>query len=332
MSYRWISGRPQHKPQRIVSRNVNLSQSRIKCERVCLTTASAVLVMSLAFLTNVAVSAPQAPVSSSYSFISLDIPAPDGRLGFTNLADIADNGDLVDFFVAAPLAPGFLVQQLRAVPISCEQARFTTPTGINNRGEVVGNCIFPSANPSAQGFLRRANGEFVFLSAPGATSTSAANLNDRSEVVGFYTAGGRTHGFAWANGVFQTVDLPHSQTFIRGINNLGQIVGDYIDLSGRDHGFIRYPDGSFSPIDFPGAQATFAEDINDNGDVVGGYRESQGQTHSFLLKNGRMAPFEVPFPSTRTGALGINQKGQLTGFYIDSSNNFSRGFVASPEH
>jgi len=62
------------------------------------------------------------------------------------------------------------------------------------------------------------------------------------------------------------------------------------------------------------------------------YRESQGQTHSFLLKNGRMAPFEVPFPSTRTGALGINQKGQLTGFYIDSSNNFSRGFVASPEH
>ena len=329
MSYRWISGRPQHKLQRIVSRNVNLSQSRIKCERVCLTTASAVLVMSLAFLTNVAVSAPQAPVSSSYSFISLDIPAPDGRLGFTNLADIADNGDLVDFFVAAPLTPGFLLQQLRAVPILCETAQFTTPTGINNRGEVVGSCIFP---PSGQGFLRRANGELVFLNVPGATSTNAANLNDRSDVVGFYTASGRTHGFVWANGVFQTVDIPHSQTFIRGINNLGQVVGDYIDLSGRDHGFIRYPDGSFSPIDFPGAQATFAEDIDDDGDVVGGYRVGQGQSQSFLLKNGRISPFEVPFPSTRTAVLGLNQKGQITGFYVDSSNAFTRGFVASPEH
>ena len=109
-------------------------------------------------------------------------------------------------------------------------------------------------------------------------------------------------------------------------------MGDYIDLSGRQHGFIRYPDGSFSPIDFPGAQATFAEDINDYGNVVGGYRVGQGQSQSFLLKNGRLAPFEVAFPSTRTVALGLNQKGQITGSYIDSSYNFTRGFVASPEH
>lgn len=211
----------------------------------------AVLIFAFADL---AAGVPQNSISASYGFVSLDIPAPNGQLGFTNLSDIADNGDLLDFFVAAPNTPGFLLQQFRTIPIMCAHAEFSTPWGINNRGEISGNCVFPSTTPSGQGFLRRPNGELILINFPGALSTAAFKLNDNSQVVGFYQSANRAlHGFIRSDGVFQTIDLPHnlSQALPRGINNLGHVVGDYTDLSGTTHGFIRYPDGSFSPIDFP---------------------------------------------------------------------------------
>jgi probable HAF family extracellular repeat protein len=293
----------------------------------------AVLIMAFADL---AVGVPQDSISGTYSFVSLDIPAPNGQVGFTNLADIADNGDLLDFLVAAPDTPGFLLQQFRTIPIMCEHAEFTTPWGINNRGEISGTCIYRSTSgisPTSQGFLRRPNGDLVFINVPGALSTSAFRLNDNSEVVGYYESANRTtHGFIWSNGVFQTIDLPHLvQTFPRGINNLKQVVGDYTDSTGQNHGFIRYPDGSFSHIDFPGAQATFPSDINDDGQIVGGYRDAQGLFHGFLFKGGRFFTVVVPFPNSRTTVQGINQKGQIVGAYGQSNSTNSEGFVATPE-
>jgi probable HAF family extracellular repeat protein len=290
-------------------------------------------VLTLAFA-DLAVGVPQDSISALYSFVSLDIPAPNGQLGFTNLSDIADNGDLLDFFIAAPDTPGFLLQQFRTIPIMCAHAEFSTPSGINNRGEISGNCVFPSTTPSGQGFLRRPNGELILINFPGALSTAAFKLNDNSQVVGFYQSANRTlHGFIWSNGVFQPIDLPHNlgQALPRGINNLGQVVGDYNDSSGRTHGFIRYPDGSFSPIDFPGAHDTLPADINDDGIMVGSYRDAQDQLHGFLLKNGRFFTLDVPFPSMRTVVLGINQKGQIVGAYGASGNVNTHGFVATPE-
>ncbi len=50
---------------------------------------AAVLMFAFA---EVAVGAPQDSISGSYGFVSLDVPAPNGQLGFTILDDIADNG------------------------------------------------------------------------------------------------------------------------------------------------------------------------------------------------------------------------------------------------
>jgi probable HAF family extracellular repeat protein len=304
--------------------------------RVCFVTGSAIVALAQLSASSQAVAGPQDSISATYNFVSLDIPAPNGQVRFTNLADIADNGDLLDFLVAAPDTPGFLLQQFRTIPIMCENAEFTSPWGINNRAEISGTCIYRSTSgtsATSQGFLRLQNGDLVFINFPGAISTSAFRLNDNSEVVGYYQSANRTtHGYIWSNGVFKTIDLPHLvQTFPRGINNLGHVVGDYIDSGGRNHGFIHYPDGSFSHIDFPGAQATFPTDINDDGQVVGGYRDAQGLVHGFLLKGGRFFTVIVPFPNSRTNAQGINQKGQIVGEYGESNSTNSQGFVATPE-
>jgi probable HAF family extracellular repeat protein len=67
-----------------------------------------------------------------------------------------------------------------------------------------------------------------------------------------------------------------------GVNDAGAVVGRYTDSSGRDHGFL-WQEGSFTPIDVPGAVHTSISGINDAGAVVGGYTDSSGTVHSFII-------------------------------------------------
>jgi probable HAF family extracellular repeat protein len=137
----------------------------------------------------------------------------------------------------------------------------------------------------------------------------------------------------WSNGSFLTIDVSHNlgRTFARGISNLGQVVGDYLDSAGRNHGFIHYRDGGFGPIDFPGAQTTIPTDIDDDGQIVGDYTDDLGRFHGFLFKSGLFFTLDVPFPSTRTGISGINQRGQIVGEYGDIGSSNSHGFVPIPK-
>jgi len=80
---------------------------------------------------------------------------------------------------------------------------------------------------------------------------------------------------------FTPIDVPFAgvvQTFALGINNGGQIVGDYLDSSGV-HGFLDNG-GSFSPIDvpFPGAAGTEALGIDSGGQIVGCFNCAHGAT------------------------------------------------------
>jgi probable HAF family extracellular repeat protein len=77
---------------------------------------------------------------------------------------------------------------------------------------------------------------------------------------------------------FTTIDVPGS-TFTQalGINNAGQIVGDFMDATGRFHGFLK--DGAtITIIDVPGAfpGSTRAFGINDAGQIVGTFGDATG--------------------------------------------------------
>lgn len=56
-------------------------------------------------------------------------------------------------------------------------------------------------------------------------------------------------------------------TYAYGINDSGQIVGDFVDALGS-HGFVD-TGGSFTTVDVPGFCCTSAQGINDNGQIVG---------------------------------------------------------------
>jgi hypothetical protein len=93
-----------------------------------------------------------------------------------------------------------------------------------------------------------------------------------------------THGYILQNGNLQLYDVPGSTfTVVWDITPGKEMVGTYIDAGGKQHGFLRLPDGS-APItvDFPGATATVIQGVNPGGAIVGAYTDTGNHTHGFL--------------------------------------------------
>jgi uncharacterized membrane protein len=117
-------------------------------------------------------------------------------------------------------------------------------------------------------------------------------------------------------------------TNVFGINNAGQIVGDYSDATGV-HGFLRTPGTAgapavFTTLDDPLAtrNQTSAFGINDAGQIVGRYVDDNG-SHGFLLSGGTYFTLDDPLATpgliTSTIARGINASGQIVGVYNDGT-------------
>ena len=124
---------------------------------------------------------------------------------------------------------------------------------------------------------------------------------------------------------FTTLVVPGASfTDAFGINNAGQVVGLFNDISGT-HGFIN-TGGTFTTLDVPGASFTRAAGINNAGQVVGDFADSSG-LHGVINTGGTFTTLDVPGASD-TQALGINDAGQVVGIFRDSSG--VHGFVASP--
>ena len=146
-------------------------------------------------------------------------------------------------------------------------------------------------------------------------------------------------GFLWSGGAFimTPFNVPNAlRTVPFGINDLGQIVGDYFDASGCCHGFLL-SQGTYTKLDAPGSILTVAEGINNAGVIVGVYLDTNFSQHGFLLKNGVYTQVDVP-GSTATEINSINARGQIAGYYCTTTCNQNpphddddHGFVGTPD-
>jgi probable HAF family extracellular repeat protein len=126
---------------------------------------------------------------------------------------------------------------------------------------------------------------FTPIDVPGSISTVTTGINNRGQIVGFFSDATGTHGFLTNGATFTTIDVPDSQsTQAFGINNRGQIVGYFSDATGRVHGFVT--DGAtFTTLDVPSAtRFTHAYGINAVGQIVGFFGDDIGVlgVHGFV--------------------------------------------------
>ena len=216
------------------------------------------------------------PQPVSYRFISIDLPNSSGDLGLTSLADINNDGAIIGGF-ADSSGFGFLLgDTFRVTDIQCP--------GDTNAA--------PNAQPQS--------------------------INKHGEISGFCRVGGRLHGFfRGKKETYTLLDFPGANlTEATGINDDGQVVGDYRDSDGRFHGFL-WDAGRFFTIDvpFPDVRLIGPNGINNVGQIVGFYDDTTGGRHGFLSDRGHFISFDVP-GSQLTAPADINDDGQIVGVYV----------------
>jgi probable HAF family extracellular repeat protein len=133
-----------------------------------------------------------------------------------------------------------------------------------------------------------------------------------------------------AGPAFTTLDFPGAVfTAADDINATGQIVGWYVDASGKTHGFFL-DDGNYTSIDFPGAAFTSLYGINADGDMVGRYALKEvgadKDARGFLLQNGVFTSIDFP-GAAETRPLGISSAGDIVGIYADQKQGKDHGFI-----
>jgi hypothetical protein len=123
---------------------------------------------------------------------------------------------------------------------------------------------------------------------------------------------------AAADLAYTTIDVPGAvDTDVAGVNNLGVLVGSYVDATGR-HGFLD-DQGTVVTVDVPGSSDTRLTSVNDAGTATGAYWDAGGTTqHGFVrTAAGVFTWLDAPgiAPGDRTGTLptGINAAGVVVG-------------------
>ena len=126
----------------------------------------------------------------------------------------------------------------------------------------------------------------------------------------------------------QQVIFPGSQyTVPTKVNDAGQVVGLYVDSSGKEHGFLL-SEGRYSTIDYPGAVATEALAVNNwpLPAIAGDYTDAAGKVHGFVEIGGRFLPVNAAFAADLS-VTGINDLGEMTGNYdVESGSAQVFGF------
>ncbi len=223
--------------------------------------------------------------------------------------------------------------------------------GINSAGTVVGT------DGNGNAFVLPKGGSAQTLAIP-ANAASAFGINDKGNIVGQFTSGSATPGFFVANSGgngLVAINSPSGPNIVnaQGVNDNGLIAGFYVGTDGQDHGFTantadarngsltgapipdpRIPNGAGEP----GATFVFSQilGINDHGLAVGYYGDSTSSQHGFFYNTNTGSYDFLDDPSEAfnngvevTQITGINNSGDLSGFYSDSNGVF-HGFLACP--
>ena len=294
----------------------------------CFALALAVLLSASAF----------AGTTPSPSFTTIDNPSDPT---FNQLLGINDAGVIAGYFGSGAaghpnqgytIAPPYTTFKADIVPGSVQ----TQATGINNNGVTVGFWTTTNTGTDADfGFIRLGKApNFTYLNVnnPLVGSNPSVNqlqgINQSNIAVGFYNdATNAPHGYSYSvkTGLYTPVNVPGAVSDIAvGISNDGMICGFFTNVAGRTEGFVKPQSGvSLTTFAVPGRAVTQWFGINDLGIVVGSYVGQDTFPHGVIynLATGKVTYIDAPNGIMGTVLNGINNKGEIVGFYTDAAGN-----------
>ncbi len=332
-------------------RSTKRNARRRNARRIAATTvASGLLAAGALALTTSAASASTLGAQghgTAYSFRTLD-NAKD--LTFNQLLGINDSGVIAGYFGSGaaghPNKGYLLLPQGNNINENFPGSVQTQVTGLNNRGVTVG--FWSSMNNANMvndnfGFVdvggHFRNADFPTGSPASPPVDQLLGVNDSDVAVGFYTdANGNNHGYEYNIGSsrFSTVtdpSLPGASLTAAAINDEGDVAGIYTNAADTTDGFLKTHHGHFIDLAVPGAASTMALGVNGSDEVVGTYTVGSGssaQMHGFTwTPQHGFSSVDDPHGMGTTTINGVNDHGQLVGFYVDANGN-TDGFLASP--
>jgi YVTN family beta-propeller protein len=297
-------------------------------------------VKALGALDGIAFSATAKPLIENYRFKTIDYPGGNQ----TEVRQVNDDGYAVGaYFDQAHVERGFLYREGEFVNYDFPGATSTQLNSINSSNVAVGSVV------DSQGYT---NGIELFDGAAGIInlnieqngqsttwpSATAGGIDDEGTVVGEYypppnyaNVSYRLEGFTQQNFVFPDVNYVSLEGVAESL-----AVGWVIDSANNIRG-LRWKGDEYSQFDFPGggidpngsAGFTFAYKVNRRRDIVGTWGNGSG-SHGYLIDGRSQREVSFDFPgATSTSNRGINNRGQITGSYLDE-NYVMHGFIATP--
>ncbi len=218
---------------------------------------------------------------------------------------------LIGWF-SRPSPPRYIVTDLGVLP----NDTFSSASGVNNRGEVVGVSAFMYGRVYRPRAFLYAGGVMTDLG-PNAAISGGPALNDRGQVSGGTGRPGLNgHAYLYDHG--RKRDLGTLPGFRGGIgaaiNSRGQVVGEAQGGQGGNRAFL-YAGRMINLGVLPGYQQSAATAVNTNGQIVGVCADAYFPTQAFISDGRAQKMTALPLPPglTDSQAFGLNDRGEVIG-------------------
>ena len=291
-----------------------------------------------------AVAATATSPAVTYTFRTLD-NAKDPT--FNQLLGINDHNRIAGYFgsgVHGHPNKGYLLSSPLGSPTyhaeNFPRSAQTEVFGINDNGVTVG--LFSKTNTASglngfAGFYLQ-NGQYHKVTYPTTNNFSPPfneliGVNNSGLAVGNYIDSlDNMHGYRLNINThkFSRINIRNSPSVTAtGINAEASIVGFFTNSAGKVVSFLRHANGQVVTFAKPGADMTQAFGINKAGLVVGAYTVGTN-TFGFTWSQGHgFRTVNDPNGVGSTIINGVNNAGDLVGFYTDSHGN-TNGLLATP--
>lgn len=252
------------------------------------------------------------------------------------LRGIANDGSAVGYRIVGGVAESF-IRTSAGDTFFQNSGASTLAIGINDLGETVGSS---ASTAGSDAFIRDPGGAFTTFNPAGNPDVSAVGINNAGVIVGAANAGNEAFRRD-ADGTVTTFAYPGQagdlvlNSNATDVRNDGAIIGHSLLFIGANlgaRGWISTDDGAtFTDIISPDFDLTFAWGGNDTGLIVGDVSSSQTletrtgfvldtATNSYTYFDIAGADWTVP--------TGINDAGDIVGFWRDADDGTIRGFTA----